>query len=208
MINTGVVTPQVLHQAPRPETTSVRPAATTSTTPWRCIAKTLRRASGVTSCDRLGTPGEQRHQAGPIYLAPDNHRHNPDERVRSSQSRASVSRVGTARGRTDHPVRRHRPLRWRPDCRAAAAWTPWTTSRPSSRTPPAPSVIMAIRPRHCSNPRPSICDRRQERSYFQDRSVLLPGPIGALARRQGSGGSYRAVPARVHGLDGRCPPGR
>src|ERR1022692_2488002 len=31
---------------------------------------------------------------------------------------ASVSRAGTARGRTDHPVRRHRSLRRRPDCRA------------------------------------------------------------------------------------------
>ena len=38
-----VVTPQVLHQAPRPETTSVRPAATTSTTPpERCCKSSPR----------------------------------------------------------------------------------------------------------------------------------------------------------------------
>jgi subtilase family serine protease len=49
-------------------------------------------------------------------------------------------------------------------------------------------------------------DRRGR--IFKIAQRCCRGPMGALARPQGSGGSCRGVPGRVHGPDGRCPPGR
>jgi hypothetical protein len=55
----------------------------------------------------------------------------------------------------------------------------------SQRTQSALSVIMALRSRHCGNPRPSVRDRRQERvAFFKIAQRCYRDPDGALAGRR------------------------
>jgi hypothetical protein len=112
---------------------------------------------------------------GLISADPD-HRHNPDECVRSSRSRASVSR-------TDHPVRRHRPLRWRPGCRAAGRLDAVDDIAAIMQNAVSPVRDHGAPPVPLRNPRPSARDRRQDRS-LQDRSAPLPGPRWRAAGRR------------------------
>src|SRR5450755_1528342 len=62
-----VVTPQVLHQTPRPETTSVRPAATTSTTPLEVCCKSSPWSLRCHVVRQAGDP--RRTRQGPVQAA-------------------------------------------------------------------------------------------------------------------------------------------
>jgi hypothetical protein len=85
---------------------------------------------------------------------------------------------------------------------------PWTTSQSSWRTPPSLVRDHGDRPVPIQQSAPIGTRSATGEAAFSRSLSAATGPIGALARPQGSGGSYRGVPGRVHGLDGLCLSGR
>ena len=99
---------------------------------------------------------------------------------------------------------------------------PWSTSATHRHGIPARPSGRSTASAYCRSPRPSRPGRGPDpvpaRADVLCATLRTPtnttaqrccrGPIGVLARPRGSGGSCRGAPRRVHGLEGRCPPGR